>query len=108
MKQNTTLTELKKMTKMLNAKSFSAGYGTIQNLVKNEDAVAYNSGTLGWNYDVYLFTYKGKQILIATGVRTPNFKNVSSKLCKKYNDLAYRKSAKYQKNYLNKFLGELC
>jgi len=43
----------------------SAGYCTLQNLLKDENPVAYTSGVYGWNFDVY----QVNGVAIATGYR---------------------------------------
>ncbi len=35
------------------SKIISVGYGQIQTLLRNHNAVAYTSGYYGWNYDIY-------------------------------------------------------
>ena len=56
----TTMRELKQ-----NYKTYNVGYCELQHLFDYETPVFYNSGTYGWNFDVYVFD----RVAICTGYR---------------------------------------
>ena len=43
------------------------GYCDAQTLLRGHDAIYYNSGVYGWNYDVYLITCADELVFICTG-----------------------------------------
>jgi hypothetical protein len=64
----------------------SAGYCSLQNLLKDENPVAYASGVYGWNFDVYAIN----GVAIATGYRGMPSQNDRGdyKLAREYDDKA--------------------
>ena len=48
------------------AKTISANYCKLQNLLRYQERTAYSSGRLGWNYDIY---HIGDAAVICTGYR---------------------------------------
>lgn len=90
------------------------GYCKLQNLLKYENAFAYNAGVNGWNCDYYeLDNFK---IIISTGYR-PHGLKIDSKTIKHYEDLArsiqedsnldYESKKTLTQNLLKDFIGEL-
>ena len=43
-----------------------SGYCELQTLLRNQEPIAYNSGTYGWNCDFY---YLGDNVMLCTGYR---------------------------------------
>lgn len=59
--------------------------GSLQRLLSCENAVAYNAGVYGWNYDVYDI---GGGVCIVQGYRPFGKLTVDYDVCKEYDKLA--------------------
>ena len=94
-------------------KVYSIGYCGMQYLLRYQNRIGYNSGTYGWNYDVY--TVNG--VAICTGYRNMPGKAIDYALVNKYEQKAqkiaqdctldYDKTKKKINNLLYKFVEEL-
>lgn len=99
MKLQTTNPKIKKMYKVYNT-----GYCDLQYLLYDKNAIFYNSGVYGWNWDGYLLD---DNILILTGYRNLCGKDIPYQLIRIYEQKA-RKIIKNvhdygeQRNLLNK------
>ncbi len=67
-----------------NYKVYSVGYCDLQHLFNYENPVFYNSGTYGWNFDVYIFD----RIAICTGYRNLGA-HIDYKIVKEYEKKAH-------------------
>ena len=97
------------------SKVYSVGYCDLQFLLRFKNRIGYNSGTCGWNYDIYAFN--NNTIAICTGYRGMPGKTVDYKTVEKYNKKAQNilsnrmlPTETQEKNInklINKFLEEL-
>lgn len=98
---------MKKLTKG-NANNYrrvlNVGYCELQSLLSVLDRVGYNSGELGWNWDLY--NYGG--VAIVTGYRNlPKGVMVSYAMAKRYNDLARGQSDDARLELLDQLIKEV-
>lgn len=66
---------------------YSAGYCDLQYLLCDKDAIFYNAGVYGWNWDGYLLD---DNILIVTGYRNLCGKDVPHQVIRIYEQKAQR------------------
>lgn len=84
-------------------KIISAGYCDLQHLLNYQRAIAYSSGTYGWNFDVYEID----GIAIATGYRgmpSQNSKGIKYDVIRSYNKKAQGKTAEEREALLKEFI----
>ena len=74
-----------------------AGYCDLQDLLSQENAVFYNCGVYGWNFDVYIID---NETIIITGYRNLNGNLRNYDITRKYNELARIEKQKYYYNNL--------
>lgn len=80
--------KIKATMKILNdyAKVFRCGYADLQNICKFVEPPFYNSGSYGWNCDIYTFGYFS--IAITTGYRNMRGVRIPDNIIVKYDKIA--------------------
>lgn len=81
-KQHTTIKYIKKVW----GNVYYCGYCELQDIMRYEEPIYYNSGVYGWNCDIYC-DFK-RDIAITTGYRNMTGKRIPSELIEKYSNIA--------------------
>lgn len=84
---------------------YRCGYCDLQDIMKGESPMYYNSGVYGWNCDVYCDAKRN--IAITTGYRNMTGKSIPHELIKKYSDIAKEINKDYWKKPYEELQEEL-